>query len=181
MDVRRLRVGEWAVGAAGLVLLVALFLPWYRGEEGTPPPAGWSAYAPLEDGARTLTGWQALGALDVVLALLALAAVAVPVVTAAYRVPAVPLAHQTLVALAAPLVTLAVLVRVLNLPDWATGREIGLWTGLVATLGVTAGALIAMRDERRSPAGRHTDLTGVPVSQPRPIEAVPAPRPGPDA
>ena len=158
MDLRRLRAGEWITGAAGALLLVTLFLGWYSGDDGTR------------------TGWESLGALDVVLALLALAALAVPIVTAAYRVPAVPIAHQSLIVLASSLVTLAVLFRVLNLPDWATGREIGLWLGLLATLGVAAGALIAIRDERRSPAGRHTDLTGVPVASPRPIETRPAPR-----
>ena len=51
MDLRRLRAGEWIAGVAGLVLLVALFLPWYGDEAGSR------------------TGWQSLGALDVVLAI----------------------------------------------------------------------------------------------------------------
>jgi hypothetical protein len=44
-------------------------------------------------------------------------------------------------------------------------------------LGIFAGALIALRDERRAPAGRHTDPTGIPVDSPREIETLPAPRP----
>ena len=52
------------------------------------------------------------------------------------------------------------LIRVLNLPGDADGREIGLWLGLLATLGIIAGGLVAMRDERRSPQGRHTDVSG---------------------
>ena len=63
-----------------------------------------------------------------------------------------------------------VLIRVLNLPGEADGREVGLWLGLIATLGIIAGGLVGMRDERRSPQGRHTDVTGVPVSSPREIE-----------
>jgi hypothetical protein len=73
---------------------------------------------------------------------------------------------------------LLVLIRVLNLPGEADGREAGLWLALIATLGIVAGSLVGMRDERRSPTGRHTDLTGVPVSSQPDIETMPAPRPG---
>ena len=83
MDLRRLRAGEWIVGISGLVLLVALFLPWYG------------------DDAGSRTGWESLGALDIVLALVALSALAIPIVTAFQRVPAVPLALQALTTLVA--------------------------------------------------------------------------------
>jgi MFS family permease len=160
MDLRRLRVGEYMVGAAGLALLIALFLPWYSGDAA----------------ADTLSGWRSLGALDVILALVALAAIAVPLVTAAQRVPALPLAIESLVTLVAFVATLLVLFRVLNLPDWANGREWGLWLAFASTLGILVGGLIAIRDERRSPAGRHTDAAGVPLAAPREIEAHRAPR-----
>ena len=158
MDLRRLRVGEWIVGACGVLLLITLFLPWY----GDP----------------SRTGWEAFSVLDLILALLALAAISVPIVTATHRVPALPLALESLTALFALLGVVLVLVRVLNLPGDADGREIGLWLGLLATLGVFAGGMIGMRDERRSPRGRHTDLSGVPVSSPPEVETMPAPRPG---
>lgn len=156
MDLRRLRVGEWLVGVSGLVLLVSLFVPWYDGR----------------------TGWESLGLLDVLLAVVGLAALAVPVATAAYRVPALPLALQSLTALIAVVTLVCVFARVLNLPDWASDREWGLWLALLATAGVVIGGLLAMRDERRSPEGRYTDLGGVPVAAPPEIETLPAPRPG---
>ena len=159
MDLRRLRAGEWIAGLSGLVLLVALFLPWYG------------------DDAGTRTGWQSLGALDVVLALVALAALSIPVVTAIERVPAVPLALQSLTALVGLLAVVLVLIRVLNMPDWATGREWGLWVALAATIAIVVGGLIAMRDERLTRSDRHTDLTGVPVAAQREIETFSAPRP----
>ncbi|HEX6582742.1 MAG TPA: hypothetical protein VF056_03995 [Thermoleophilaceae bacterium] len=159
MDLRRLRAGEWFAGISGLVLLVALFLPWYG------------------DDAGSRTGWGSLGALDVVLAVVALAALAIPVVTAAERVPAVPLAHQSLTTLVGMLAVVLVLIRVLNLPDWADQRDWGLWVALAATLGVVAGGLIAMRDERLTRGERHTDLTGVPVAAQPEIETLPPPRP----
>jgi hypothetical protein len=159
MDLRRLRSGEWIAGVSGLVLLVALFLPWYS------------------DDGSSRTGWQSLGALDVVLAVVALSALAIPVVTALERVPAVPLAHESLTTLAGMLALVLVLIRVLNMPDWASGREWGLWVALAGTFGIVVGGLLAMRDERLSRGGRHTDLTGVPVPAQREIETLPAPRP----
>jgi len=159
MDLRRLRSGEWIAGISGLVLLVALLMPWYG------------------DDAGSRTGWQSLGALDVVLALVALSALSVPVVTAFHRVPAVPLAHQSLNTLVGGVAVLLVLIRVLNMPDWASGREWGLWVALAATAGVAAGDLLAMRDERLTREGRHTDLTGVPVAQQLEVETFSPPRP----
>jgi hypothetical protein len=158
MDLRRLRVGEWIVGASGVLLLVALFLPWY----GDP----------------SSNAWESFTVLDVILALLALAAISVPVVTAAQRVPALPLAVESLTALFGLLGLILVLIRLVNLPGEADSREIGLWLGLAATLGIFAGGLIGMRDERRSPQGRHNDLSGVPVSSQPEIEQLPAPPPG---
>jgi hypothetical protein len=159
MDLRRLRAGEWLAGLSGLLLLVALFLPWYS------------------DSAGSRTGWESLGALDVVLAVVALSALAIPVVTALQRVPAVPLAHQSLTSLVGWLAVVLVLIRVLNMPDWAAGREWGLWVALGAAIGVAAGGMLAMRDERLTRAGRHTDLTGVPVSQQLEVETLSPPRP----
>jgi hypothetical protein len=159
MDLRRLRAGEWMAGLSGLGLLVALFLPWYG------------------DDAGSRTGWESLGALDVVLAVVALSALAIPVVTALERVPAVPLAHQSLTTLIGLLAVVLVLIRVLNMPDWAVEREWGLWVALAATLGVAGGGLVAMRDERLTCGERHTDLTGVPVAAQPDIERLPAPRP----
>jgi hypothetical protein len=159
MDLRRLRAGEWIAGISGLVLLVALFLPWYS------------------DDAGSRTGWESLGALDIVLALVALSALAIPIVTAFQRVPAVPLAHQSITTLVGVLAVVLVLIRVLNMPDWAVEREWGLWVALAATLGTVAGGLVAMRDERLTRGGRHTDLTGVPVAQQREVETLSPPRP----
>jgi hypothetical protein len=155
MDLRRLRAGEWVMGGSGLLLLIALFLPWYEG----------------------LSGWEAFTVLDLILALLALAALSVPLVTAWHRVPALPLALESLTVLFAVVGLLLVVVRVLNLPGDAHGREWGLWLALAAVLAILTAGLAAMRDERRSPDGRHTDLTGVPVAAPREIETLPAPRP----
>jgi hypothetical protein len=159
MDARRVRAGEWMAAASGTALLLALFLPWYE----------------LEGGA-TASAWDSLAALDVVLAVIAVAAVALLLVTAGQRVPAVPIALDALVAPAGLIAAVLVTVRVLNLPDAAAARGWGLWLALAASLGIVAGGVLAMRDERLSPPGRHTDLTGRPAPPPPPVETISAPR-----
>jgi FtsH-binding integral membrane protein len=168
MDLRRLRAGEWIAAVSGAALFVSLFLPWYGVERSGAAPDG---------GAAELTAWEALAAIDVLLALVAAGAVALLVVTASQRVPAVPIALSAFVVLAGLAGLLLVLVRVASLPDGADGREWALWLALVAALGVAAGGSLAMRDERLSPAGRHTDLTGRPAPPPPELEPIPAPRP----
>jgi hypothetical protein len=157
MDLRRLRAGEWIAALAGLLLLVSLVMPWY----GTPDASG----------------WEALTVNDVVLAAIGVFAIATLVVTASQPVPTLPIALDALLSLAALIGLVLVLVRVLALPDGADTRELGLWLGLAAVLGVNAGAWIAMRDQRLSKPGKPTDLSGRPVAAPAEVEVVTPPNP----
>jgi hypothetical protein len=188
MDLRRLRVGEWIVGGSGVLLLIALFLPWYELGAGAVigPPDALDAHA---------SAWDAFTVLDVLLALGALAAIAVFVVTAVQATPALPLALQSLLTFLALLLLVLLVFRLADPPDVSflestdapgarsdvadVDRAAGAWLGLLAMIGIFVGCLVAIRDERRSPEGRYTDLTGVPVASPREIETRPAPRPDP--
>jgi hypothetical protein len=154
MDARRLRVGEIVLAAAGVALLVSLFLDWYGG---------------------TGTGWESLRVIDLILALIAACAVSVTVATAAMRAAAVPIALDGIITLLGLIALVLVLIRVIDLPDGATGRDAGLWIALAAAAGIVAGGALAMRDERLSPPGRYTDATGRPVPKPPEIEPLPAP------
>jgi hypothetical protein len=160
MDLRRLRAGEWIAAGSGAALLASLFLPWY------------------EDGGADLTGWQALGAIDVVVAVVAATAVALLVVTATQRVPAVPVMMDALVTLAGIVAALLVLIRALDLPAGASGRDWALWIGLAGALGIVLGGAVAMRDERLSPPGKNTDATGRPAPPPPEPEPIAARRAG---
>lgn len=159
MDLRRLRAGEWIVAASGIVLFLALFLPWYT-----------------VDADQSTTAWESFAVLDIVLALIAASTALLLVVTASQPVPAVPVALDALVALAGLVATVLVIIRVVDLPDGAAGREWALWLGLGGSLGILTGGMLAMRDERLPPPGRHTDLTGRPAPPPADIETIPAPR-----
>ena len=161
MDLRRLRTGEWLAALSGVALLVSLFLPWY--EVGHAGPGGWTAYGPLAG--STATGWESLDVIDIVLALVAASGVLLAIVTANQRVPAVPVALSALVALVGGLGVILVLIRVLDLPDWAGGREWALWLALAGAVGIVAGSVLAMREEIR------------PSAEAIQVESLPAPRP----
>ena len=160
MDLRRLRAGEWIAGLSGVALIVSLFLPWYG-----------------RSGAADYSGWDAFRTLDVVFAIGGLLGVAVVVVTATQRTPAVPVAFQSTVTLLGFAVSALVLYRLASHPG--DGREIGVWLATVSALGVMIGSFLAIRDERRSKPGKPTDLTGRPVPPPPEIEALPPPEPAP--
>jgi hypothetical protein len=145
MDLRRLGLGEWVAAAAGVALLVSLFLPWYE-------PA-------------SATAWESLAAIDVLLAFVAASGVLLAIVTAVQRVPAVPVALSALVTISGLFGVLLVLFRVLDLPQGAAGREWAIWLGLVGALGIVAGALIAMRDEVR-PGATKPEIAPIPAPRP---------------
>jgi hypothetical protein len=188
MDLRRLRAGEWITGISGAVLIVSLFLPWYHYSaraNGTP-----SAGIRLAQGDFDFTGWETLSTIDIVLALIGAAAVALLVVTATQRTVAIPIAWNALLVLAALVVVVLVVVRLLDVPQKldvpaqfrqgysvSTDPAWGLWLAFAASLGLFGGSLVALRDERLSPPDRTTDATGRPVPPPPEIETLPAPGP----
>ncbi len=145
----RPRTGEMVAAAAGVALLVVMFLDWYR-TGGAPgvAPAGLSA-------------WQAFGALDVILALIAVLAIAPAVLSATRRSPAMPIAASVVVAALGIFATLAILYRILNQPGPNDLVESGLgaFLGFVSVLAIAAGSWSASTDEDVPPTPR--DLAAV--------------------
>ena len=132
MDLRRVRVWEWLTGLAGLALLVSLFLPWYGDGDGG---AGASA-------------WESFAVIDVVLLLVALLAMALPVVAAAQRTAAVPQAHTAFVLLFAYPALVLVVIRLLNLPGEGLEREIGVFAAALSVLAILFFDSRSMGDRR---------------------------------
>jgi hypothetical protein len=157
MDLRRLRIGEWIAGVSGAVLIGSLFLDWYE----TP----------------AISGFETFTVIDVALVLAGVSGLALLFLTANQGTAAVPIAFAALTTIVALLAALLGLWKAVDLPGTASGRLAGLWLGLAATAGLVAGAALAMRDERLSEPGRHTDATGRPTPPPEEIEPLPAPRP----
>ena len=131
--------------------MVDLFLPWY-GAKGT---------------SATVNAWEAFTVNDAILLLVALFAVASWAAALTQRTPAVPMAMASLTALLAIVGALLVAIRLASTPFPDATLEYGAWLGLAATLGILAGALLAMHDERTPRvAATKIDVTPLPPPQP---------------
>ena len=154
----RLRDGDWIALTGGIVLLVALFLPWY----GVTIRFTGGPSQELEASA-----WEAFGVLNVILLVLALVPFALAYFQATDDSPTLPSTFSMLATLAGMLATLLIAYRLLNQPgpnDLVETRW-GAWVGFLAALALSAGAWRSMRNEA---------MPGVPVP---PIEHRPAPAP----
>ena len=140
MDLTRLRSGELLAGASAVALLVLLFADWFAGE----------------------SAWETMTIARVVVVAAVLMALALVVLTITARPVATPVAAAVVTVGVAGLALALVVYRVvINEPGPNAIVELdpGAYLGLLAVLGVTAGAWRTIGDERTSaPASvRHTE------------------------
>lgn len=175
MDLRRVRRWEWLTGAAGVVLLVSLFLPWYGLDNVNVGGA-----IPF-DPTATANAWESFAVVDVLLALAALGAMALPVVAAMQRTAAVPQALTAILIVFDTVAAVAAVVRLLNVPNAATvlrvlggeggysgsvdvTREPGVFIGTLAALAIFFFDYRSMADSRTPHAMRsRLDVATIPA------------------
>ena len=144
MHLKPPRVGEILAGVFGALLLVSLFLPWYR--QSLVCAAG-----PCPQ--PRATGFEALAVLDLFLVVVAFAGVGLLVVEMTQRTPAIPVAWAAIAALLGLVTMGLVLWRTLDPPPgWTDAEPVFVLLALIASAGLTAGCFLSMRDEgvRRS-------------------------------
>jgi len=151
MDIARLDRGLLIAGGSGLLLLISLFLPWY----GVSASLGAGTPAVT----ATASGWDALKFIDVLLFLVAVVAIASAALSAAGRLPELPVPVGQLLLGAGILALVLVLYRLLDLPGDTggiagveIGRKIGLFVALIAAAGIAVGGTQAAASPRISPA-----------------------------
>jgi len=140
MDVSRLRTGEVIAGISGAALFVVMFLPWF----GAP-----GAVAELVEGAggnTTVNAWQAFDFIDIVLMLAVISGVGLAVLAAAQSNVQLPVAASAITAGIGILGAVFAIYRVLD-PIQEADREIGLYLGLIAVIGIAVGGWLAMQEE----------------------------------
>ncbi len=130
MNLRKLRNGEWIALAAGIVLIVALFLPWY-GADG-----------------EAASGWASLTVIDIILLACALMGPALWFFTAQQPTPAVPLAFAGMGAWTGLLASILALIRIIDVPAAGLGVEYGAFIALAASVALFIGAWRSLGDER---------------------------------
>jgi hypothetical protein len=153
------RVGEILAATFGVLLLVSLFLPWYRGRAGEV----------------TISGFGAFAVVDIYLVVVAAGALALLVLETTQRTPAVAVAWAAILTPLAAVGAGLVLWRVLDPPGSGGAEPIFAYLGLLAATGVTVGTVMSMRDEtQRRPASPEA------TARARPPEPLSAPSPGGD-
>lgn len=162
MNTSRLGTGEMIAVVAGVVLLIALFLPWYGAE------AQFGGVSVSE----SANAWQTLSFIDLLLFVIAAVAIGVSVARATGSLPAdVPAA--LLVVAAGALGVLLVLFRLVDIPapelpevadgSFEFGRKIGLFVALLASAGIAYGGWRANMERAGGPV---RPVTAPPVETP---------------
>jgi len=147
MDTGRLTQGQLIAAVSGLVLLLALFLPWIGTgvevpelPEGVPESALPEGIADVDE---SFSGWESNNTLDIYLFIL-VGFAAIPALMrlagSADELPLVNSAATFLLGLIGTIMTLYVLID-------ADDRKIGLFLAALAVIGVTVGAYMAMQEE----------------------------------
>ncbi len=176
MELSRLRQGDLVAGIAGVVLLVVMFLDWYA--------AGGNATFQGQDIDISLgfNAWQAFSITDLILALTALSGIALAVLTASRRSPALPVALSVITTTLGALATLLVFYRILNQPGPNDFVEVkfGAFLGFLAVLAVAAGGYLSMRDEEGEDAPMPVDVRPTPAAE-GPADPAPPPEAEPRA
>ena len=170
MELRRLRQGEVIAGLGGLALLLVMFLDWYSAG-GSATLNGRTIEVKLG-----LNAWEAFSVTDLILALTAVSGIALAVITATRRSPALPVAASVITATLGALATLLVFYRILNQPGPNEFIEVklGAFLGFLSVLAIAVGGWLAIRDEQWEEAPVPTDVRPTPPPEAQdPPEAEP--------
>jgi hypothetical protein len=157
MDTSRLTPGDISAGVGGIVLLISLWLPWYGVSVNV---RGFSA-------SSDASGWEVFSTIDIILFLIAVAAIVLVALKAAGQLPAevpVPLVLLGLGGLA----VLLILYRLIDTPapsdlpdEIDVSRKIGIFIGLIGAAGVAYGG---WRANMEAPEARPVAATPPPAA-----------------
>lgn len=113
MSASRVHPFEWLAGIFGLAMIAGLFMPWSGGESAFESP----------------------GFIDVIVLLIAVAAVLLPIVVASSARTNVPIVYETTLWTISLLFVIVLVVRIVFPPDG--GHESGFWLAFAGTLAMS--------------------------------------------
>lgn len=184
----RLGRGEAIAAVSGAALIAFMFLGWWGPPESIP---GINGEVPDTD-VPSISAWEGASFNDVIWFVTGAAALALGVLAATQTRPNLPVATSAIVTMLGALSLVLIVVRLID-PPGALGvdlsREIGVWLGLVAIVGIIVGAWTAMHDEGTTLAGQadsvrervSADGEEPPAPPPPPPTSQPPGGPGPPA
>jgi hypothetical protein len=142
VDFNRLRPSELIAGFGGLLLAVAMFLPWFEFSSGK------------------LDAWSSFTVIEVPLALAAFAGIGLLWLTLTRSSPALPVATSVWGTLLGLVSTICIALRLLDRPAGSFDTCVGVWLGLAGAVLVLLGAWIGLNDERPFRGGRSRQAAG---------------------
>ena len=138
MELRRLSWGDWLAGASGVLMIIALFLPWYSAGE------------------ESANAWQSMAFDDVILFTAAVLGIAAALAVGLPRFTDFSVATTSLALMPAAVGLVVTVWRlVAPAPPIDVSLEVGAWLGLLSAIGIIVGAWRGAKDEgpaRRSAA-----------------------------
>jgi hypothetical protein len=151
MDMSRISFGEMVAAVSGLALFIFMLLPWF-GVEATADLGGQE----VSVGGGTTNAWESFGAIDLLLFLVVILAVAMAIARAAGAMPSgLPAPPGLIVAGIGALAVILILYRLIDPPgteiegsggEIDVTRKIGVFLGLIAAGGITYGGYTAMNE-----------------------------------
>ena len=159
------RLGDLVAGASGVLLLIFMFLPWFKaGLEDDKQQKQLEEVADRLDIDLNLNAWQSFQIWDILLALIAIAAVVYLILRLADQLPVLPIPASTAIAALGALAVIIILFKLLVTPNieieaqgdsskvkdadgGEVNRGIGAFLGLLAAIGIAAGGFLSTQEE----------------------------------
>jgi hypothetical protein len=159
-DTSRARFGDLIAGGAGVVLFISLFLKWYSVD--VKASVGGFSGSTFSD---SVSGWKAMGFIDILLALCALIAIAVVIARIAGALPkTLPLTPGQILLAVGGLALLLTLIRLIFIPHGDVpdlpgvkidfGRSIGVFLAFLSAIAMTVGGWLGWNEEGRPAPGQ---------------------------
>jgi len=155
VDTNRLGRGEMIAAVSAIALLLIMFIFSWFGVDFGDDQFGLAETA----GDTTANAWVAFSFIDIILFVSILVAIGVAVLSANAQSVNLPVAGSALVAGLGILCVLLILYRIIDPPsegdipdgfDISISREIGVFLGLIAAVGIAYGGYLGMKEEGTS-------------------------------
>lgn len=158
MDLTKLSQGQKIAGAAGVALLLDMFIfKWFGLSVSSSGVGGIGGFS--VEGSRN--AWGSFGFIDIILFITCVAAIALAYTAASNTSVSLPVALSAIVAGLGILSVILILFRIISPPDFgvdASGvdhtRKIGAFLGLIFAGGIAYGGYLAMQEEGTSFQGQ---------------------------
>ena len=142
MDTTRLSQGQMIAAVSAVLLFFFMFLPWL----GLDLPNGVQVPEGVDE---TSNAWKSTQTLDVYLFIVILSAVVPALLAMGGNTAQLPFVGATTTFLLAVIAVILIFVLMID-PSSSLAKlevKIGLWLGLLATIGIAVGGYLAMQDE----------------------------------